>query len=226
MSVELDDGTDTIHFNLPKGNGIAPSYQSVGVRVVSKRGETEWRDVQVGQWSTRIARNAAFAAGKITAVDYTEDRIAVTIDGPGASAFTPDAHIRIFNDSRSAMYRITAVNRTGGRLWLTLDATALLAQGKVIRVEDSRLFLNASLNFADGEDVYNRFAGAWLGDEHDAVPVKAATRQEATSVVYLRDAIPAARLEKRYVNTLQRIWQFGVGDQVEIAKISAIKPAH
>jgi hypothetical protein len=157
------------------------------------------------------------AAAEPAAEIEWKSRIVVAGDG-GGNTYIPGKPIRIYNDSRSATYTIVSADHEGGRLWLTLDATALLAQGPVTRVEDSQVHVGSFLTFADGTDAFNRFAGAWLGDEHGALSVNGAVRASPDSIIQLRDPLPASRLNKM-LNKPVHVWQYGIGDQVEAVKL-------
>lgn len=229
LTVELEDGADTIHLQLPASNGIAPAPQAVGARVVSQRAGKVIRDIQVGQWAPRMRSGSAFANGRILAVDYEKNRIAIATERrEKPTLFAPGTPIRIYNQGRSAMYRIVSTQTADGRLWLTLDATALLAEGKILSAADGGILqLDSFLSFADGADSYNRFAGAWLaltnGQPRAPLPVRGAVRTEEGTTLYLRDATPAKALSD-YLNQRVRLWQFAPGDSLEIARIVNAAP--
>lgn len=221
LEVDLGNRKDTIHLNVPRKNGISPAPQSIGVRVVSIRDGKTAGDVRIGQWSPQVPTDQAFSAGRITAVDYAQNRIAVTLNPKVAPVGAP---IRIYNESRSAMYQVAAADTADGRLWLTLDATALLARGKVSQVKEGVLYLDTNLSLADGTDTYNQFAGAWLGDEKTGLVVKGADRMKLASQVFLAQPPPDAQLEKRFLGKTVQIWQYHPGDLVEIARVESEKP--
>ncbi|MCC6424778.1 MAG: heparinase II/III family protein [Phycisphaerales bacterium] len=224
LKVELEDGTDTIHLQLPPSNGIAPAAQAVGARVVSQRAGKVVRDVQVGQWTTRMRGGVPFAYGRILAVDYEKNRIAIaTVRREKPELYAAGTPIRIYNQGRSAMYKIVSAEVENGRMWLTLDATALLAEGKVVSTADGGIIqLDSFLSFADGADAYNRYAGAWLGLQDGPtkaqLPVRGAVRTEEGTTLYLRDPLPAKKLTD-YLNQPIRLWQFAPGDSLEIARV-------
>jgi hypothetical protein len=224
LKVELEDGADTIHLQMPPSNGISPAAQAVGARVISQRAGKVVRDVQVGQWTPRMRAGTPFAYGRILAVDYEKNRIAIATERrEKPDLFAPATPIRIYNQGRSAMYQIVSAESEKGRLWLTLDATALLAEGKVVSTTDGGILqLDSFLSFADGADAYNRFAGAWLrlddGSTKTFLPVRGAVRTEEGTTLYLRDAVPAKELSN-YLNQRIRLWQFAPGDSLEIARI-------
>jgi hypothetical protein len=223
LQVERADGTDTIHLLMPGSGGASTAHRPVGMRAVIRRDDRVLRDVQVGEWSRKNAQGPGFAQSVVDLVAYETDRIAL----PGNEAdedFAPGTAIRIFNDSRSAMYRIEAARREEGRLWLTLDATALLARGRVIGVQKGVLDIDSYLPFADGTDAVNRFAGSWLGDETSGHVVQGVSHGDGVDRIHLRDDVSAATLKARYGGRQIRIWQFHPGDRVEAARVVAQRP--
>ena len=218
LEIERVDGTDTIHLLMPVSGGVATAHQPIGVRAVIRQAESVLRDVQVGQWSRARKPGPGFARSVIARVDYERDRIALSgnlVDDD----FAPGTPIRIYNESRSAMYQIKAARRQNGRLRLTLDATALLVQGRVTEVHDGIVKIDSYLPFSDGVDAVNRFAGSWLGDEKSGCVVQGTSHGDAEDVIHLRDDVSASKLDSRFGGKQVRIWQYRPGDQVEAVRV-------
>ena len=163
----------------------------------------------------------------IRAVDYQSRRIAVGYE-PGREAdFAVGRALRVYNWGRSGMYTITDAAREGDLLWLTLDTTALLARGPVTGTEDGVVTLGASCLLATGRlDAEGKlsssgphfFAGARLGEGETGRLVEAvANRSEASARILLHEPVSAAELTEQYGNGMVSIWEYGIGDAVELA---------
>jgi hypothetical protein len=112
---------------------------------------------------------------------------------------------------------------------LTLDTTALLARGPVVSTADSLVELGASCTFASGridsEGVLlspgpHFFAGARLGEGNVARELQAVMNTSASSArLLLRDAVTAEQLDADYADEVVSIWEYGLGDTVELARV-------
>ena len=209
LEVEHSRGVDTVEVNVPLAASNHTRPIEMGLRVRSDRG-----DVRVGVCND----GSGYARATIVAVDYANHRVAVPWNEAAASGFVQGATMRVYNDDRSALYRITAARRDGDQLWLTLDATALVARGRVLDVADGQLILDAFLTFADGVGPYNTFAGSWLGDDSDAVRIRGASHGH-TNVICLQDETAADDLRERYIGKTVSVWQYARGDHVEAARV-------
>ena len=142
------------------------------------------------------------------------------------STSLPGRAIRIYNSDRSAMFRIKDSRWEGGVLRVTLDATALLARGKVIEVQDGRVKLDSYMVFAnsregpDGNLLPGRYyyAGSWLGNETESFQIAGVNRSER-SLVYLKQRVPEDKLKTLYQGRTISLWQYAPGDRVEIARV-------
>ena len=69
-----------------------------------------------------------------------------------------------------------------------------------------------------GTEISDAETGAWLGEGKDARQLKGAIR-DAKSRLVLQDKIAKADLEKLYGGKMLHIWQYGAGDEIEIARL-------
>lgn len=171
---------------------------------------------------------AGYVTAHIDAVDYDAQTIALP-NRPGyAKAFTCGRSIRIFNDDRSAQFRIVASRTEADRLLLSLDHTALFARGPVRSVADGRVDVDAHLTFAAG-DVENRqlkggpyaFAGTQLGEGNATQPVAGATRDGS---IMLKNPVPARTLADTFAGRVVSVWLYAPGDSVEVANVDNTVP--
>ena len=244
LQVTHESGTDEINIAVPPGPSRTTAPRPVGVRVCSREGDRVVRDVQVGEWAP--GQGPGYAAGVVRAVDYTQNRLALESAAARDSDFAPGRAVRIFNSGRSALFRVRDARRDGELLWITLDRTALLARGPVAEVSDGAVTLSAYLTFANGstdekgdlKPGLNSFAGSWLGEPrsnllapHQLVDtglergegpaarlVRGAVKGDR-SKVFLAEKVPADALRKDYAGHILSLWQYGVGDRVEAARI-------
>ena len=66
------------------------------------------------------------------------------------------------------------------------------------------------------------YAGSWLGEAEQAVQVRGAVQQYAGAehnTVFLRDLVSAEKLEETFGGRVVSIWQYGIGDRVEVVLI-------
>ena len=223
LEVTRDDGVDLIHLNVPTRSSRSTAHRAMGVRVESRTNGQATRDVEVGLWAPD--KGPGYAEGTIAALDYAANRIALA-DAPGLETdFAPGRAIRIFNKDRSALYRVVKTGRASGQFRITLDATALLARGPVVGAADGRLMLDTELVFANGRtdgdgellDRRDYFAGSWLGDGSSARQLRGAA-QASKCTLFLKGPAGEKMLVQRYGGRTVSIWQYGVGDRVEVAR--------
>jgi hypothetical protein len=199
LEVTRAGGVDEITIQLPDGPSRTTALRPVGVRVRSAD-----RDVQVGGTGYHVTR--------IADVDYARNEVVV----PASEQLVPGRTVRIHNEHRSALFRIEQARQEGDRLCLTLDCTALFARGPAKEVAGDRVILKTRLLLApasiDAKLGANPFAGAWLG----ARQVKAATRD---GLVLLAEPTSPAPWSPPAVGSVVDIWQYGVGDWVELAQV-------
>jgi hypothetical protein len=182
--------------------------QRTSVRVTSDRG-----DVHFGERYTQ---------SQIRALDYDADRIAVAYNPDAEKAFVAGAMIRIYNNGRSALYEVTAAHRDRGSLWLTLNETAAYARAKVRDYGDGVIHLDSHLTYADDVDENaNFFAGAWIGEGTAAIQLTGATKGENNNTLVLERPVRSAILRRRFPDDTITVWQYGVGDKVEVASVAA-----
>lgn len=224
VKVSRADGEDEIHLNIPPSPSYRTAPRPLGVRVRSRVGDKWVRDVQVGKWAP--GRGPGYATGTLCGTDYAANQIAIESARGCEADFAPGRAVRVYNARRSAMFRVLTTKRQGDRLWITLDQTALLARGPVADVSDGTVTLAAYLVFANGEmdekgilkPGLDAFAGSWLGEGKTARLVRGAVKGES-SRVFLTESVPSDQLRKDYAGRVASIWQYGVGDPVEVACI-------
>ncbi len=231
LEVTRPDGVDEVHLATPPGPSRTTAHRPLGVRVRSRQGERWIRDVQVGEYAR--GKGPGYATGTICDLDYATNRVAVSAAAGAQAAFAPGRTLRIYNAERTGLFRIVAAKREGSLLWLTLDKTALLAQGPVTKVAEGSLWLGVPLTFANSSvDEQGRlkpgrggdaFAGSRLGEGKAARMVRGVAGGE-TSHVFLTEPVPQATLEREFAGKVINLWQYGPGDRVEAARVRVSKP--
>lgn len=240
LEVAVAGGTEEITLSLPAGPSRPTSHRPIGVRVRSRRGADWVRDVRIGAGDVE----PGYAQTQIAAVDYPAQALAVPATPAHEAAFAVGRTIRVHNPGRSGLYRILATRRDGNRLWLTLDHSALLARERVTGVKTGQVQLGglapvspatAGLeqgSWVAGQDVLTfaggrfdkdgdftgdcAFAGAWLGESAAARPLRGATRAGALA---LAEPVAADRLQQDFGGTVTSVWEYGIGDQVEVPQV-------
>ena len=219
LEIERPDGVDEVTIEIPAGPSRTTDPRPIGVRVRSTAGQTTTRDVRIGGTAP------GYAKAVVREVDYQTNRIAIDATRELQAHLSPGRSLRIYNAHRSGLYRVRELRPDGKLLWLTLDRTPLLARVPVTKVEDGVLRSNTPLVFANGyldekghpHPATDNYRGSWLGEGPGAQPIRTATRGGATTVL-LED--PSQATEARYAGRVVSIWQYGVGDQVEIPRIT------
>jgi hypothetical protein len=234
VEVTHASGTDRITLDVPLTSSNHGQHRDIAVRV-----ESEGRDIRIGE---------DYYQSAISALDYDAKTIVID-DDPALEVGAP---IRIYHDMRSNMYHVTAVDRSGGKAMVTLDATALFARGPVSGVGDGRVDYDTRFIFATGRldrdgnfvpgcdphvgdnDIqpgWDRFADAWIGEGEQAYRLRGAVRPQVghsgdvenntqIDAVFLRDVVDAVALRDAFEGKVVSIWNYGVGDRVEIARLS------
>jgi len=215
---------DTIVLATPDTTTRTSAHRALGVSFTTVAGGQTVKQVQIGKPAPGVG--PGYATGKIATTDYAAQEIAVEAAADQQADFAVGRYLRIFNARRSGMFRIVDARPEGKLLRLRLDQTAHLGEGPVVGIKDGSVWIGALLNFANGRyDAEGKplmtndfFAGSWLGEGEDARQVKGAIR-DTKSQILLQDAISQADLEKLYGGKTVRLWQYGVGDSVEIARV-------
>ncbi|MFP3905313.1 MAG: hypothetical protein ACLFWB_13800, partial [Armatimonadota bacterium] len=202
-------------------------HRAHGVRVMSERDEQTTRDVQIGQYAPD--QGPGYLTGTITALDYRTREVVVEYSAEMEKQLEPGRAVRIYNDHRSAMFRIEKVRADDDLIRLTLDTSALLARGPVQSVEDGAMDIAEYFLYATGHaDEEGKlastrhlfFAGSWLGKGDKARMLRGASRESSSqSRVYFADPVTEAVLVDDYAGEVISVWQYGVGDRIEIACI-------
>jgi oligo-alginate lyase len=229
LEVERAGATDRLHLHLPLSPSTTPAHRPVGVRVRTQADGETTRDVRIGQWAPD---EGGYVTARIAAVDCQANRVAVPMSQPLARTVQVGRTLRIYNESRTALYRVIDTDQEGDLIWMSLNDSALLARGQVVAVEDSRLQLDSYLTFArrrpvtDGELIPgpDYYAGAWLTQETGQFQVVGAVQdgenENERNTIYLQEPVDARKLRALEHQSVS-IWQYGVGDQLELALIEA-----
>lgn len=248
LEVEREGAIDRISLQMPLTPSTSMAHRPIGVRVQTTADGMTTRDVRIGSWAPEVG---GYSKAQVVAVDYEANRVALDLPGrsaPGQAAgqaavqadeLTQDLQvgrtIRLFNDGRAALYRIEDVTQDGERLWLHLDKSALLGRGDVTDVEEGRVHLNSYLTFAynrpvqDGQLVpgTDYYAGSWLSDGESVVQVagavQAGAKEDERNSIYLV-ASPTSGQIDHLVGRSVSIWQYGIGDQIEVPRIDTSIP--
>jgi len=225
LAVERADGTDEVTVHLPDGTSRSTENRPVGVRVLIRQGAEVVRDIRIGQWKPDLG--SGYVTAPIEGVDYGRREVLVPYDGTLEQVLAPGRAVRIYNEDRSALYRVEKVDRSGAHLRVTLDQTALFARGPVKDVADDCVIFDAHFIFARrggwerlGLSGRCAFDGARIGEGRAARLVGGATRG---GKVFLKSSTPAAVLRKDYLGKVVSIWQYGVGDRLEAARVEVAR---
>jgi hypothetical protein len=227
LEITYDGGIDRVSLATPAGPSTTNEPREHGLRVVSTRDGQSVRDVQIGSWAP--GQGPGYVTQQIQEVDYQGRQIALTPEAGQETEFAVGRGLRIYNADRSSMYTITDVAQQDGHLWLTLDTTALLARGPVTGANEDAVELGVSSIFAtalmNAEGRINTpgpyfFGGARLGEGELARPLAAmANKSNVSARVFLKEPVSAEVLLRDYGDTVVSIWDYGVGDSVELAVV-------
>ena len=222
LVVRRGEAQDLIEFTLNKGNrGVPLSVSGVRVERNAAGGRTE--EIRIGAGGSE--RGTGFRRAQIGTVDRERNEISCRVDGAGIGPedFAPGAVLRLYNEQRSGLWRILQVTPDGSRVRLRLDRTSLAASGPVARMEDGVVYLAAALPLAtssiDAQGLHVRqdaYAGMVLEGGKEASRIEAATQ---SGVVVLTEPVPVARLRALTPDGVARIYEYGVGDSLELARV-------
>jgi hypothetical protein len=236
VEITRPDGSDEISLHLPDGPSRTTAHRPIGIRVRSHDGQQWTRDVRVGEVGD--SAGPGYANGSILDVNYERNEILVRSESVDPGDFAEGRAIRIFNDMRTAMFRITQAEQEGKGIRVKLDKTALMAQLPITGLRQGKLRLGVKTPFATGhvdasakelpDEIRGTAAltngpndyyyGSVLGDGTQARRVAGISN---TSPAWLHLAEPAedAALQQDYVGKVVNLWLYGVGDSVEIARV-------
>jgi hypothetical protein len=219
---------DLITLATPPGPSRTTAHRDHGVRVMSRREGAITRDVRVGSCGTDDGPE--WLSEAIVGLDYAARTVDLPWQEGYQEAFAPGRAVRVFNADRTAVFRIEDVKRVGEVLRLTLNHTALLARGPVAELRDGALDVGAYFVYSTGHDdeatgdlvesnsLY--FRGAWLGEGADACSLRGTARlSDAATRVYVDQALSADELERRFGGEVVSVWQYGIGDTLELAVV-------
>ena len=215
------DGEDTITLNVPDGPGRDMAHRPLGVRVQSTTAGKQTRDLRIGACGRE--NEPGYLKSVIRKVDYTANRITLPANTQLHAALEPDRALRIFNEHRSAMYRVRSVIKEDTLLQVTLDRSAFLAHARVKKISGRELTTDTALVFAtgrlnDGKLIPGRdaYRGCRLGEGLDAAKIHGIVNQNR---IFLTAPLPASA-RRAFTGNYVPIYQYGPDDHVEIALIA------
>ncbi|MCD6361490.1 MAG: heparinase II/III family protein, partial [Armatimonadetes bacterium] len=226
LEVERTDGTDEITLQIPEGPSLTTAPRPIGVRVIVRGGDEVRKDVRVGAlgWDDL----PGYAEGEVASLDYDTREVTIAGDDLRLEDFAPGRTIRIYNDMRSAMYRIEAAEMDDGRVVVTLDKPALLGRFPVVDVQDGRLELGVKAPFMTGhtngetgeltDGINDYYYGAWVGEGATARQVQGISNT-SPPLLYLVRRTDDEVLQRDYAGEVIPVWYYGVGDRIEVARI-------
>jgi len=231
VAIVREDGQDEITFTLPDAPSRTTAFRPLGVRIRSRTGATVTRDVRIGACGRD--GHPGYAKSIIRELDYATNRIGVAAVPGLEKDLAPGRVLRVFNAHRSALYRVLKTVREEDVLWITLDRTAQLGRAPVTEVGDGTLTLGARFIFANsGLDKEgrllparggDRYRGSWVGDEKRLLQVRAIGKKEwrgTSARLFLEKSISASTLREWFRGRTVSLWQYGLGDRVEAARIA------
>ena len=201
-------GYDIITLNVPTTPSSTVAHRSIGIRLERVEAEGKTIDIVIG--TLPGAPSSGYTTAKIEAVDCGSQRICIEPKGDDKNAWVIGRTLRLFGSARSALYRIRSAEAKGDRLWLTLDRTPLLARARIKSVKGNVLTLDSTLIFCD------RLAGTLLTAGEASAHVISATKSGEVTVERETNA-----LAQFTVGEEARILQYGIGDSVEIPRITS-----
>ncbi len=228
VRVQYAGGVDLVTLATPPGPSRTTAHRDHGVRVISRRDGAIVRDVSVG--SCGADDGPEWLSGQIVGLDYAARTVDIPWQEGYEEAFTPGRAVRIFNPDRTAVFRIEDVKRVDDVLRLTLNDTALLSRGPVTELRDGALDVAAYFVYSTGhvdeatgelaqsDSLY--FRGAWLGEGAEACALRGTARlSDSATRVYVDEALSADELERRFGDEVVSVWQYGIGDTLELAVV-------
>jgi len=238
IEVARADGVDAITIHLPEGVSRSTAHRPVGVRVCSRSTGTapseqdgaspgsQERDVRIGALGE--GSGPGYAHATILDLDYDARQIVIGAAPERATDFAPGRAVRIYNDMRSALFRVVDAKTEGDRFRVTLDKTALMARFPVSAADAGRLqlavkspFITGHVNkktgaLIDGPNDY--YYGCWMG-EREAARLVAGISNTKPAWLHLAGNAEKSVLAKEYAGKVVSLWHYGIGDSVEVARI-------
>ena len=228
IEVSYQGGSDRVCIGTPAGPSLTTAYRKHGIRVVSTvNGETR-RDVQAGHWAP--GQGPGYAHAELVATDCPAQKVAIPYSEALEAICEPGRAVRIFNERRTAMFRVVETAREDDRLWLKLDTSALLARGPVIAVEDGVLEVGAHFTLSTGgvdaegkllEGRHLYFAGSRLGEGDEGLKVRGTWRKSGSETRVFVEGADRESLERVFLGRMAYVWQYGVGDTLEVVRVEA-----
>jgi len=225
LEVTRPDGVDDITIRLPAGPSRTTAHRPIGVRVRSRKGNRP-RDVRIGELPDGVG--PGYATATILDVDYDAHRILVAGPPGREQDFTRERAVRIYNEMRSALFRVVSAEPKGGRFAITLDKTALVARFPITDVVKDRLKLGVKTPFITGhvdektgaltDGPNDWYHGCRIGEGNAARRVAGISNTSPAWLQLVRtEDAPTAM--KDAVGKVLSVWHYGVGDAVEAVRI-------
>jgi hypothetical protein len=224
LEITRKDGNDIVTLNIPNGPSLTTTHRPLGIAVKSETLGKVTRDVKIG--SLDVGEGPGYAEATIAGVDYEKNQILLDAESNDIGKFRPGSSIRIYNNLRSAMFKVEKANYCDGYLMLTLDNTALMGRFPVTGITGSKLELGAATPFSinnlnpdelGGSGIIdNYYYGCRVGEGNIPRIIKGILR---SGEMCLMNELSNNELKKDYGGKVVSVWHYGVGDNVEVAVI-------
>ncbi len=238
LEVEHATGTDRITLHAPLTSSSHTKHRALGVRV-----ESGGKDVRIG------AAGPGYHPTRIHGLDYDAHTITID-DDPAVQSGAPirifnhgrSAMYRVESVEREGGRATVTLDATAlvGRGPVTdvsdgrmdMDISLVFATG---RFDDDGNFVPGCAPHTRDTELepgWDRLAGAWVIGNGKAYRTRGATRRQIgpdgnlepgtkVNALILEDPVPAAELEAAFAGKVITIWQYAVGDEVEIARVQS-----
>jgi hypothetical protein len=203
INVEFENGYDEYNANIPEGDGKATALRPISIKKCSYRNGKLTSEASIGE---------TYITAKINKVDYNKNQIKISIPKENIEQLKKGGHIRIYNDKRSACYRILKADIEGDSLLLELKDSALLARGVADNLSPESLQINTNLVCISREG--DEFCGTYLAcPEHN---FKKRLKGAFPDGKFMFETPLSPDKNKELLKSLISVYQYGVGDSVEI----------
>lgn len=237
LQVQHATGVDRITLHAPMTSSSHTRHRALGVRV-----ESDGRDVRIG------AAGPGYHQTQIHALSYDANTITIDDDPalrPGApirifnsgrTAMYQVAQVQrsgdravVTLDASALVGRGPVVDVSDGQL--EMDTAIAFATGAF---DDNGNFIAGVGAYRDGQPLpgWDRLAGAWVIAGDKKYRTRGASRRQIgpdghlapgtkVNTLVLEDRVPAAQLKAAFLDKIIDIWQYAVGDQVEVARVES-----
>jgi len=245
LIIEVDHatGTDRIYLQVPLTSSSHTRHRALGVRV-----ESQGRDVRIG---TLVRAGGGYFHSSISDLDYAKHQItieddpalvkgtAIRIFNDGRTAMyqvkdvkRQDGQCTLTLDATALLGRGPVAAIHDGRL--DLDTNLIFATGRFD--SDGALVPGVDPHAPDNQLApgWDRYAGAWVIEGEKAYRLRGATRPQygpdggvepgtKVNALIFEDHVPAAQLTKVFEGKIATIWQYGIGDKIEVARVESVE---